>query len=156
MRRSSSLRASFGRWAAGALLLGAVPLAGCGSGSTEPPADDPDGLQVTLNGVVVARAAGASVEGEIHVHFGEYSGLFVVDILDRDGRTLALDADHRLEATVGDIGLATFVQATPGAFRGEFEMFGEGETTITFRLVRQGSATPEWTSPPVDLLVIGC
>lgn len=138
-----------------ALLLVIPLLTGCESG-TEPPADVPEGLAVTLNDVVVARVLGGTVEGAIHVHFGEYSGLFRVDILNGRGEPMPLDADHRLQATVGDIGLVTFVQSPPGAFRGEFEMFGEGETTITFRLVREGSPGAEWASPPLDLIVIAC
>lgn len=139
-----------------ALLAATVVLGACSSSSTEPSADVPDGLSVTLNDVVVARVLGSSVEGGIHIHFGEYSGLFEIDILNGRGEAMAVNGDLRLEASVADIGLATFVQATPGAFEGEFEMFGDGTTTITFRLVRAGSGVVEWTSPPMELLVIAC
>lgn len=136
-------------------LLALTLLAGCESG-TEPPMNVPEGLAVTLNDVIVARVLDGTVEGAIHVHFGEYSGLFLVDILNGRGEPMSLDADHRLEATVGDLGLVTFLPTSPGAFQGEFEMFGEGETTITFRLVREGSSQAEWTSPPLELVVIAC
>lgn len=128
---------------------------GCES-STEPVADVPAGLSVTLNDVIVARVTGETVEGGIHVHFGEYSGLFVVDILNGRGQPMTPDADHYLEVAVGDLGLVSFVPSAQGAFRGEFEMYGEGETTLTFRLMREGSAVPEWTSPPLDLVVVAC
>lgn len=137
------------------LLLLFALLGGCESG-TEPPVDIAEGLAVTLNDVVVARVTGATVEGGIHVHFGEYSGLFIVDILNGRGEPMPLEPDHYLEATVGDLGLVTFLQSTPGAFRGEFEMYGEGETTLVFRLMREGSSAPEWTSPPLELVVIAC
>lgn len=138
------------------LVLTLLPLlGGCESG-TEPPVDVPEGLAVTLNDVMVARVTGSTVEGGIHVHFGEYSGLFIVDILNGRGEPMALDADHYLEATVGDLGLVTFLQTTPGAFQGEFEMYGEGQTTLVFRLMREGGTAPEWTSPPLELVVIAC
>lgn len=137
------------------MLLLPLLLGGCESG-TEPPVDVPEGLAVTLNDVVVARVAGATVEGGIHVHFGEYSGLFLIEILNGRGEPLPLEPDHYLEATVEDLGLVTFLPSTPGAFRGEFEMYGEGETTLVFRLMREGSAVPEWTSPPLELVVIAC
>ena len=136
-------------------LLLSVPL-GCES-STEPPVDIPEGVAVTLNGTVVARVMGAVNEGSVHVHVGEYSGVFVVSILNGRGDAMPLDADHYLEATVGDLALATFVQPTAGAFRGEIEMYGlEGESTLTFRLMRTGSSTAEWTSPPIPLVVTAC
>ncbi|MEQ9569403.1 MAG: hypothetical protein RLN75_04375 [Longimicrobiales bacterium] len=138
-----------------ALLFALSLLAACESG-TEPPVDVPEGLALTRNDVIVARVMDGTVEGAIHVHLGEYSGLFIVDILNGRGEPMPLEPDHRLEATVGHIGLVTFVQHTPGAFRGEFEMFGEGETTITFRLVRDGSGAAEWSSPPLDLIVLAC
>ncbi len=131
-------------------------LLGCES-TTEPASDEPEGVSVTLNGTIVARAVNGVTEGEVHVHVGEYSGVFVVSILDGAGRPLMLEPDHYLEVSVGDLGLAAFVQPTPGAFEGEIEMYGlEGESTLTFRLMRTGAAVPEWTSPPIDLVVVAC
>lgn len=137
------------------LLLLTLLLGGCESG-TEPALDVPEGLAVTLNDVMVARVTDGVVEGGIHLHFGEYSGLFIVDVLNGRGEPMTLDADHYLEAAVGDLGLVGFVQDTPGAFAGEFDIYDEGATTITFRLMREGSAVPEWASPPVELVVVAC
>ncbi len=152
-RRSAALARSARVLVAGLLLI--VPL-GCES-STEPPIDIPEGVAVTLNGTVVARVMAGVTEGGVHVHVGEYSGVFVVSVLNGRGDVMPLESDHYLEASVGDLALATFVQPTPGAFRGEIEMYGvEGESTLTFRLMRTGSNTPEWTSPPIALHVTAC
>ena len=66
---------------AGLLLIS--PL-GCES-STEPPVDIPEGVAVTLNGTVVARVMSGVNEGGVHVHVGEYSGVFVVSVLNGRG-----------------------------------------------------------------------
>ena len=125
--------------------------------ATEAPVAIPEGVAVTLNGTVVARAMDGVSEGEVHVHLGEYSGVFVVSVLNGRGDLMPLEADHYLEAAVEDFALATFVQPFSGAFRGEIEMFGEeGHSTLVFRLMRTGSSVPEWTSPPIAFVVSGC
>lgn len=152
-RRLSLVPARSVAFAVGLLLVGTLA---CES-TTEPPLDVPEGVALTLNGTVVARAVGGVIEGGVHVHVGEYSGVFVVSVLNGRGEPMPLDADHYLEATVGDLALATFVQPTPGAFQGEFEMYGEeGESTIVFRLMRTGSTVAEWTSPAIELVVTAC
>lgn len=138
------------------VLMFVAVLAGCES-TTEPPSDVPEGVAVSLNGTIVARAVNSVTEGSVHVHLGEYSGVFVVSILDGAGNAMSLDADHYLDVSVGDLGLAAFIQPSPGAFQGEIEMFGlDGVSTLTFRLMRTGSSVPEWTSPSIELVVIAC
>lgn len=138
-----------------ASVVGATLLLGCGS-STDPGSNLPGGLSISLNGTVVVQGTEGAVDGAIHLHLDEYSGLFVVEVLNERGRALDPDPELRLEAVIADGTKAAWRPPSEGSLRGEFDAFAEGSTTIVFQVSRQGSSTPEWTSPPVPLVIVAC
>lgn len=140
---------------AAALAAPLLLLLACDS-STDPGSDLPGGLSISLNGTVVVQGTGTAVDGAIHLHLDEYSGLFVVEVLNERGRALDPDPGLRLEAVIADATKAAWLPPSEGALRGEFEVLAEGATTIVFRVLRPGSSTPEWTSPPVPLVIVAC
>lgn len=137
----------------GALSLAVVFVAGCGSEASGPDDDVPTGLEVHLNGALVARAVGSEVEGHLHVHVGEYSGQFIVTAVNGAGNEIDLPATHHLSAQIEDEDIARFVQPSGGAFQGEIKVLTAGETHLMLGLWNgePGTGTLVFEAAPIDV-----
>jgi len=138
------------------LLSLAGGIVGCGD-STGPEEGPPAGLVVTQAGLTLVRVEGAVVKGSLSVQAGETSPLLEVTFTDEDG--FALSTSNRyMTVEVADEGLATFLQSADGAFTGRISGGQDGGfTTIRFILNSgsPGSGSVEYTSPPIQLRVVG-
>jgi hypothetical protein len=141
------------------ILAGLTLLSGsCTSDHTTGPDDDvPVGLEVQLNGTLIARIIGSAVEGAIHVHVGEYSGQLIVSALNGAGNTIE-GGSFLLDVRTDDPAVATFVQPSVGALEGEIVATVAGSTFIQLSLLRAGEAAPAvvFAAPPIPVVAILC
>lgn len=137
------------------LVATAVLSAGC-SEATGPDDDVPVGLQIHLNGALVIRVDGSSIDGVLHVHVGEYSGQFIVSATNGAGNVI--EQPFRLEASVDNPDIARFVQATDGDMEGEIVASITGDTRLHLQLfvIGPGGTDPAFTAPPIDIFAVSC
>lgn len=119
------------------VLAGAVALGAC---SDDPVGledhADPTGVELELNGVVIASyQAGSGWTGELEVLEGEETAHIEVRFVDEDGDPIELDDDVYLEVEIEDETVAEFEQDTPGEFGGHLHGVAAGETDAVFRLM---------------------
>lgn len=130
------------------VLAGAVGLGACEDDPTglEEHAD-PTGLELVLNGVVIASYdASAGWTGELEVQEGEETAHIDVRFVDEEGDPIPLDEDTYLEVEIEDETVAEFEQDTPGEFGGHLHGVAEGETNAVFKLMHGavGSGHPDF------------
>lgn len=117
---------------------------------------DPTGLELELNGVVIASyQAGAGWTGELEVLEGEETAHIEVRFVDEDGDPIVLDDDVYLEVEIEDETIAEFEQDTPGEFGGHLHGVAQGETDAVFRLMHGavGSGHPDFETTAVHVHV---
>ncbi len=108
-----------------------------GTGPEEEHGDEVEGVQLVLNGQVIASYDGdtGAWTGEMEVAVGEETAHIDVRFVDHEGSPVALDADFYLEVEVEDETIAEFEQDTPGEFGGHLHGVAVGETDVVFMLM---------------------
>lgn len=143
------------------VLIGALATGAC---SDDPVGlDDHDhaveGIQLLVNGAVVAEldADADAWTGELEVDVGGETGTIEVRLLDHDGDEIAPDDDLYLEATVGDGGVAVFVQGGAGAFSGVLQGVAPGTTVLELTVHHGviGSGHPVFVATPAVEVIVG-
>ncbi len=132
---------SWGRHATAFALVSTLVLGACGDDSTgaddHDHADDVEGVQLVLNGQVIASFDGDTQRwtGELEVDVGTETAHIDVRFTDHDGNAVTLDADFYLDVSVEDPTIAEFEQDTPGEFGGHLHGVAVGETDVVFSLM---------------------
>ncbi len=121
---------------------GAVALGAC---SDDPVGlddhEEAEGVELVLNGEVVATYEEGVWTGELEVVEGEETALITVRFIDHDGEAIVPDDDSYLEVEIGDETVAEFVQATPGEFSGRLQGVAAGDTYAVVRLMHGAVGT---------------
>lgn len=125
-------------------IAGAVGLGACSDDPTG--LDDhaePEGLELWLNGAVIASFDGDSRtwSDEINVNVGEETAHIEVRFVDHEGNAITLDDDTYLEVDIVDETIAEFEQDTPGEFGGHVHGIAVGETDAVFKLMHGSVGT---------------
>jgi hypothetical protein len=134
--RKHSLRNSVMTFA----LAGAVGMGACSDdpvGIDDDHGDDVEGVELVLNGAVIASYDGdtRTWTGELEVSEGEETAHITVRFVDHDGNAVTLDADYYLEVDIEDETIAEFEQDTPGEFGGHLHGLLAGDTEAVFKLM---------------------
>lgn len=135
MKKARSYRTSLFTLAiAGAVGLGACSDDPVGLDDHE---DDVEGVELELNGAVIASFDGESRTwtGELEVAEGEETAHITVRFINPDGNAISLDDDMYLEVDIEDETIAEFEQDTPGEFGGHLHGILAGETDVVFKLM---------------------
>ena len=139
-------------------LTGAVALGACGDDPVGLDDDhsDPHGVELVLNGVVVASYdADAGWTGELEVMEGEETAHIDVRFVDEEGDEITLEDDVYLLVEIEDEAVAEFEQDTPGEFGGHLHGVAAGDTDAVFSLMHGavGDGHPDFVTTAVQVHV---
>lgn len=138
--------------ALGVSVAGALALGAC-SDPAGLEHTEPEGVELELNGMVIASYDGAtgSWTGEMAVDEGQETAHIDVHFLDEDGDRITPDSDNYLEVEVDDETIAEFEQDTPGEFGGHLHGIAAGTTEVVFRFMHGavGSGHADFVTQPV-------
>jgi hypothetical protein len=144
-------RSDFRAPSLGLAVAGALVLAACESDPTGLDHSDPEGVELVMNGAVIARYDGGTWTGEMSVNQGAETPHISVYFVDDDGDRITFGSDFYLEVEVEDETIAEFEQDTPGEFGGHLHGIARGTTGVVFRLMHGsvGSGHPDFVTQPV-------
>lgn len=149
MKNMRSYRSTaFAIAAAGAVALGACSDDPVGLEEHE----EAEGVELVLNGEVVAAYEDEAWTGALEVAEGEETAVMTVRFIDHDGEAIVPEDGSYLEVEIGDETVAEFVQDTPGEFSGRLLGVAAGNTHAVVRLMHGavGTGHPDFATVTAD------
>lgn len=131
----------------------ALVVAACGDDPTGADHSEPEGVELVMNGAIVASYEGSSARwtGELSVNQGEETPHISVHFIDDHGDRIVFSSSYYLNVEVANESIAEFEQDTPGEFGGHLRGVARGTTGVVFRLMHGsiGSGHADFVTGPL-------